>query len=634
MHDSPASSQDFSQRSKLHIAWGDRLLQTGMAMAAAVPVGIIVAVIAIFFYQSVLFLQEVPLGRLMGDRDWTPMFINPQFGILVLITSTLLVVGIALLVAVPIGVMAAFYLSEYAPNVIRQILKPALEALSGIPTIVYGYFALLFLTPKLQLFIPGLSTFNALSAGIVTGLLIVPLISSVSQDAIDNVPNFLRQGAYSLGMTKAEAIAHVIFPTVLPGIVASITLAASRALGETMIASIAAGQYPQITLNPLVPVETMTGFIIQVSLGDVESDSLLFHTIFVVGTVLFLLTFGLNALGRSLLHRHAQVLEQFSIPLTAVHFSPLSTMIDFGANHLASMDLPAFYPSITVRLWLNRCMTVLGFLCASTGVATFVVIVLVAFRRGFTHLDWQFLTSYASRNPEEAGILAAFMGTLWILGLTAFLVFPIGLGAALYLEEYVPEGLFSRFVNLNLVNLTAIPSILYGLLGLDLLGRRLGHLTGGSSILSGAFVMTLIALPLFITTTRSALRAVPKNLRLAGQSVGMTRWQIVWHVVLPSAFPGIVTAMMMSLSRIIGEAAPLIALGALAYITFSPELSLAGLQSRFTTLPTQIFYWASRPQLEFQEDAAAAIIVLGSMVLFMSIIAALLREKSRQHYDV
>lgn len=246
------------------------------------------------FGETIGFFKEVPIARFLFDGQWTPLFVNPQYGIFVLLSATFLTSTIAICVALPVGLLSAIYLSEYAPTRLRAFLKPTLEILAGVPSVVFGYFALFFVTPLLQKLIPGLNTFNALSAGMVLGISITPLVASISEDAIYSVPQSLRQGAYALGCTKREAVIGVVLPAALSGVVASFILAISRAVGETMIVTIAAGQNPTLTLNPTVPIQTMTSFIVQASLGDVVVGSLAYRTLFAVGTTLFLITLILN----------------------------------------------------------------------------------------------------------------------------------------------------------------------------------------------------------------------------------------------------------------------------------------------------------------------------------------------------
>lgn len=261
---------------------------------AAVSVLTTLGIISTLVFQALEFLQEVPLSQFLTDTQWTPLFATKQFGIFVLISATIMISVISILVALPLGLLAAICLSEYASPNVRRILKPILEVLAGVPTVVYGYFALLTVTPFLQTFVPGLQGFNALSAGLVLGVMITPLVASLSEDALYSVPRSLKDGAYALGATKRETVTSVILPAALSGIVASLILAVSRAIGETMIVTLAAGANPTLGFNPLVPVMTMTAFIVQVTSGDAPYGTIEYKTIFAVGMTLFLMTFALN----------------------------------------------------------------------------------------------------------------------------------------------------------------------------------------------------------------------------------------------------------------------------------------------------------------------------------------------------
>jgi phosphate transport system permease protein len=268
----------------------ERVLLLSAALSVVTTVGIVIVLSA----ETLAFLREVPLVEFLTGTEWTPLFANQRFGVLPLVVGTLLVSAIALVVAVPMGLLAAVYLSEYAPDGVRRVVKPMLEILAGVPTVVYGYFALTFVTPLLQQAMPSLAGFNALSPGIVMGIMILPLVSSLSEDAMRAVPRGLREGAYALGATRMQTALQVVVPAAFSGITAAFILATSRAIGETMIVAIAAGQQPRFTLNPFVPIETMTAYIVQVSLGDTPQGTLEYRTIFAVGMLLFLMTFALN----------------------------------------------------------------------------------------------------------------------------------------------------------------------------------------------------------------------------------------------------------------------------------------------------------------------------------------------------
>ncbi len=261
---------------------------------AAVSIITTLGIVATLFFETLSFFGEVPFWQFLTDPKWTPLFASKQFGIFVLVSATVMISFISIAVAMPLGLLSAVCLSEYATPRVRKFLKPVLEILAGVPTVVYGYFALLTVTPFLQIFLPGLKGFNSLSAGIVLGVMITPMVASLSEDAIYAVPQRLRDGAYALGATKRETVTNVVLPAALSGIVSSLILAVSRAIGETMIVTLAAGANPTLGLNPFVPVMTMTASIVQVSKGDVPHGTIGYQTLFAVGTTLFVMTLALN----------------------------------------------------------------------------------------------------------------------------------------------------------------------------------------------------------------------------------------------------------------------------------------------------------------------------------------------------
>ena len=282
------------------------IIEWALFLCALVSIGTTVGIIVVLTVETWEFLREVSLLEFLTGTEWTPLFATPRFGVLPLVTGTALVSGIAMAVALPAGLLSAIYLSEYASPGLRRIVKPVLEVLAGVPTVVYGYFALLFVTPLLQQFIPGLSGFNALGPGIVMGIMILPLVSSLAEDAMRGVPRGLREGSYALGATKMQTSLRVVVPAAFSGVTAAFILAMSRAIGETMIVAIAAGQQPRLTLDPTVPIETMTAYIVQVSLGDTPQGTLEYRTIFAVGMLLFLGTFILNLASAWLRERYRE----------------------------------------------------------------------------------------------------------------------------------------------------------------------------------------------------------------------------------------------------------------------------------------------------------------------------------------
>ena len=284
----------------------EKIIESLLFLSAAVTILTTVGIIWILGVQAVKFFKEVSFIDFITDTQWTPLFTEKHFGILPLVSGTLLTTFIAVMVALPIGLIVAIYLNEYAHKSFRKTIKPLLEILAAVPTVVYGYFALMVVTPFLQKFIPDMSAFNALSAGIVMGIMIMPLISSLSEDALYAVPKTLKEGSFAMGATKFQTAFRVIMPAALSGIAVSIILAISRAVGETMIVAIAAGQQPRFTFNPLVPIETATTYIVQVSSGDVPQDSIEYKTIFAVGMTLFVMTLLLNNISFWLKKRYQE----------------------------------------------------------------------------------------------------------------------------------------------------------------------------------------------------------------------------------------------------------------------------------------------------------------------------------------
>ncbi len=286
-----------------HPPWTERAAELGLLACGLVTVLTTIGILTTLAVESFGFLQKVSLGDLLFDLEWTPLFFEKHFGIWPLVGGTLLTSGIAMMVGLPLGLLAAIFMSELASDRTRKWVKPALEVLAGIPTIVYGYFALVVVTPALQKIIPGLSGFNALSPGLIIGVMVTPMIASLSDDALRAVPQSLREASYGLGASKVPMILKVVVPAAKGGIAASVILAISRAIGETMVVAIAAGQQPRLTLDPRVPVETMTAFIVQVSLGDTPTGTIEYQSIFVIGATLFLITFAMNIASYRLTRR-------------------------------------------------------------------------------------------------------------------------------------------------------------------------------------------------------------------------------------------------------------------------------------------------------------------------------------------
>lgn len=313
---SPLGLPSFSEEPPLDLGGmrsrrlSERLIGALLFVCGALSIATTVGIVLVLLEQAFEFFLRVPITDFLFGTKWTALFKTPSFGVLPLVAGTLLVTGIAMIVALPLGLMSAIYLSEYAPRRARDVLKPALELLAGVPTIVYGFFAVTFIRPTLlQPIFPEIQPFSALAAGIAVGIMVIPLVASLSEDAMRAVPRSLRESGYALGATKLEVATGIVVPAALSGIVASFILAVARAIGETMIVALAAGSKPQLTAHPLEPVQAMTGYIVQVFSGDVVAGSTPYLSLFAVGLLLFVLTLLLNILSQWFVTRLREVYE-------------------------------------------------------------------------------------------------------------------------------------------------------------------------------------------------------------------------------------------------------------------------------------------------------------------------------------
>lgn len=302
---SGGTSDRLKKRRSRHVREG--MIEALLFLAASVSVITTLGIVYILVSESLAFFRNIPLLDFLTDRQWTPLFADAHFGIMVLVSGTLKSAGVALAVALPVGTVIAIYLSEFAPFSVREAAKPVLEMLGGIPTIVFGYFALLFVTPALQVVFPNLPGFNLLSAGLVMGVMIIPYVSSLAEDAMRSVPMSLREGSYAMGATRLQTALRVVLPAAISGVASAYVLAVSRAVGETMILTVAAGGQPNFTFNPTESAMTLASYIASVSMGDLPHDSIGYQTIFAAGIILMLMTLALNVLGHWLRKKYREV---------------------------------------------------------------------------------------------------------------------------------------------------------------------------------------------------------------------------------------------------------------------------------------------------------------------------------------
>lgn len=599
---------------------------THSALFAAASLSVIASALIIYTLASgtIRFFEyeEATFFEFITGTDWVPNGRNPSFGIWPLLSGTALIAVGSLMISIPLGVAAALHLGEFASPRSRRFLKPIVEVLSGIPSVVHGFFALLVISPFMQRTIDA-TYFNAASAIIVVAAMILPIIVSISDDAIRAVPREIKEAALGLGATRWEMATKVVLPSARSGIVAAVLLALARAVGETMAVTMAAGSVAALHFDPRLEVQTLTAYIAQVATGDIPPGPAT-DAGFAVGSALFVLTYSVNILAVGATRKRlganrgkmASLLFQIKVKLSMI-LERISGDIEYNLTQ-SNPFIPTKYD-----LFRRRKEKVSRFIVASSlfvGLAFLLILLQTILETGLAGIDLQFLTNFPSYRADQAGIGPTIWGSLWLITLTMLFALPAGVGAAVYLTELAPEGILNQFLRRTLQNLAAVPSIIFGLVGLYVFSRMFGF---GLSLLTGSLTLAMMVLPMIVVTTEEALLAVPKSFRDAALGVGATRWQAVRHHVLPNAVPGIATGAILSVARALGETAPILFVASL----FS-KTAPTGIMDGFLALPIQIFFWTRHPKEAFHDLAASTILVLLMLLLILNIIAIFIRNRA------
>ena len=618
---------------KIKFSLKENLILVFLFCSASVAIAVSVAIIYTLAEGSISFFTD-PLVNILefitGSR-WVPSGNNPSFGMLPLLSGTLLIAGGAILIGAPLGIAAALFLSEFASDRLRSIIKPIIEVLAGIPSIVYGFFALLIISPILRDTF-GASYFNAASAIIVIAIMLLPIVISISDDAMKAVPNHLRESSLALGATKWETTTKVVMPAASSGIIASILLGLARAIGETMVVLLAAGSIANLTLNPFDETMTMSAYIAKVATGDIP-PGVAVSAGFAVGLVLFIITYIINMIAARVVIRikkgstfrkekktRFRFISKYLDYITLIFTKILSKIssIKYSISKSKSLTLERRYLKQKIGITIIGGSIIIA--------AVFLVFLLTnIISQGASGLSATFLTSFPSRFPSKAGILPVITGSVYLMLLTLIFAAPLGVGAAIYLNEFAKDTRYTRFVRRIIQNLAGVPSIVFGLMGLTIFVRLFNF---GPSLLSGSLTLTIMVLPIVVVATEEALKSVPDSFRAAARGVGSTKWQTVRHHVLPNATPGILTGIILSLSRAIGETAPILFIAAVFAKTV-PSSIFDG----FLALPMQIFHWTTMPQEEFHTLAASTIIVLLLILFAMNTIAIIIRQRAQARRD-
>jgi phosphate ABC transporter permease protein PstC/phosphate ABC transporter permease subunit PstA len=591
-------------------------------LAASLAIVVSIAIIYTLANGTVSFFSDplVDITEFFTGNSWVPSGGNPKFGILPLLSGTVLIAGGALLIGAPLGIGAALYLSEFAGSRARAIAKPVIEVLAGIPSIVYGFFALLVISPILRDAF-GASYFNAASAIIVLAIMILPIVVSISDDAMRAVPNHMREASLAMGATRWETATRVVMPSASSGISASILLGLGRALGETMVVTLAAGSVANLTFNPLEEVQTMTAYIAQVATGDIP-PGVAMDAAFAVGLVLFFMTLIVNLIADAVVKRIKRGKKTSKrIKLYQRVFDLILSPFAYLFKKLGPKKRKPRKLTLKKRYLKGRIgVTAMG-LCLVFAALFLAYLIGTVLVQGIGGINGTFLTSFPSSRPHKAGILPVIQGSVYLMLLTMIIAVPIGVGAAIYLTEIAKDTKYTRFLRRIIQNLAGVPSIVFGLVGLIIFVRMFGL---GPSLLAGSLTLAFMVLPIIVVATEEALKSVPQGFREAARGLGATRWQTVRHHVLPNAKPGIMTGTVLALSRAIGETAPILFIGAV-FAKSAPS----GILDGFLALPLTIFYWTRHPKTEFHELAASTIIILLIILMVMNSVAIIIRQRAQ-----
>lgn len=621
----------------------EKTITTLLFSSASVAVVVSIAIIYTLVEGSFTFFiaPEVNIFEFLFGTKWVPHGQHPSFGVLPLLSGTLLIAGGTILIGAPLGIGAAIYLSEFASNKIRSAVKPIIEILAGIPSIVYGFFALMFISPIFRETF-GAGYFNAISAIIVMSIMVLPIIVSISDDAMKAVPNHLRESSLAIGATKWETATKIVMPAASSGIIAAVLLGLARAIGETMIVTLVAGSIAKFTINPFEEVMTMTSYIAKVATGDIP-PGVAVSAGFAVGLLLFVITFLINMIAAQIVIRiktgttvkskkttaKKSLLSIYTSAMQEHVITPIIEIINKGFSFL-SILFSKFKKNRTFSLEERYRRGKIGksliASCLVFATVFLIILIISILQQGIGELNIEFLTSLPSYlYSEKAGIYPAIVGSIYLMLLTILFSAPIGVGAAVYLNEFARDTRYTRFLRRIIQNLAGVPSIVFGLMGFIIFVRMADF---GPSLLSGSLTLTIMILPIIVVATEESLKSVPDGFREAAKGVGSTKWQTVRHHVLPNAIPGILTGIILSISRAIGETAPILFMAA----AFSKTIP-SGIFDGFLALPTTIFYWTTDAKTILHDKAASTIIVLLAILLAMNAIAIIIRQRAQAKRD-
>lgn len=611
-------------------------------LASSVAVFITIAIIYTLLEGSYKFFSfdEVEVLDFFFGTEWVPSGRDPKFGIMPLISGTMLVTGGTIIIAGPIGIGAALFLSEYAPFRLRNLLKPVVELLAGIPSIVYGFFALFTIGPIIRDLFPEATYFNVLQGVIVMSFMVLPIIVSISDDALKAVPNHLREASLAMGATKWETSFKVVIPAASSGITASILLGIARAIGETMVVTLAVGSVASLHFNFLNEAQPMTSYIAQTATGDIPPGTPGAEAAFAVALVLFLFTFIINRIAGqiviqikkgSIVEKEPSFLRKKFNKIVDRILKRDKIIIEEKVSKIRKIDRSKKLikeKGQDTRLKFRHGKGLFGksitALCLVLAVIFLTYLLYDVFRGGSGVITWDFLTAEPGWRISELSIMPAILGSIFLMLLTMVIAVPLSVATAIYFNEIAKDTFYTRFIRRMIQNLSGVPSIVFGLVGLTIFVRLFDW---GTSLLAGSMTLALMIMPIIVVASEEALKSVPQSFREAARGMGATKWQTVKDHVLPNSIPGIITGTILALSRAIGETAPILFIGGI-FARTAPN----GVFDSFVALPLTIFYW-SRQVEEYKPYAEGTILVLLVILLTMNAMAILIRYRSQKRRD-
>jgi phosphate transport system permease protein len=621
----------------------ERAIRGLWLLCALAAVGAVLFILLFLVLDAYPAFAEIGVVPFLTGETWSPTSTPPSYGILPLIVGTLLVTTGAMVFSVPLSIAVAIYLAELAPYRVRAAVKPVIELLAGIPSVVFGFFGLVVLVEWLRVSFDVPTGESLLAGSILLGIMSLPTIISVSEDAITAVPRELREGSLALGATRWQTIGQVVIPAALSGITAAVILGVGRAIGETMAVLMVTGNaavIPDPITNVLSPVRTLTGTL-GIEMGEVAIGSLHYHALFAVATVLLLIALGVNLGASTVLHRlnasatgrggprrlaavtgrrHAgTVVAVLVTALTAAIAGSIAGAPAAVTVLVAGLALIAVVPRLS-RDQVEKGAFLLLYVAVAAVIAILAIILFDIVSKGLPALSWEFLTEGPRDLGRAGGIFPAIVGTLSLVAGAIAFALPLGVGAAIYLAEYQRENRLTRVVRSGVDLLNGTPSIVFGLFGFTFLVIALGL---GVSMLAGQITLGLMVLPTIIRTTEEALRQVPQGLREGSLALGATRWQTIRRVVLPPATSGIITGTILSIGRAAGETAPILFTAAV----FSQRFLPSSVFDPVMALPYHLYVLATTVP-GARENTYGTALVLIVLVCAIYAVAIVVRDRS------